>query len=133
MSNSQWKRRVLAQLLPGAAVSRHHRETFRVGPYLVHTRFKAKASNATNFPFNYGSEAFDADFELWVCGDTGVWYLLPSGVLKPMHAHPDAYPDRSRPNLRVLSVDIASDRAAYARGGLTADRSELRPRGGPAE
>ena len=92
---------------------------FRVGAVRIHTRFKATASGGRKFPFNYGFASDAADFDLWVCGSTSDYYLIPKAVLQEMFDDPDAYPDRSRPNLRVLTLDLDSDHAAYARGGKT--------------
>jgi len=116
LSSRETKLSVLRKL--GGEVRHLSGETFRVGQFKVHTRYKSGPSNASSYPFNYGAEAFAADYELWVCGGDELWYLVPSHLLEAIHGHPDAYPDRRRPNLRVLSVDASTDRVLFAAGGL---------------
>src|SRR5947209_4003869 len=67
--------------------------SFRFPQGLVHTRFKTSGP----FSFNLNPATLRADYELWICGDPKVYYLLPITRIREMYHHPDAYIDNHHP------------------------------------
>jgi len=98
---------------------------FRVGEWTVHTRFCGEdSSRPDKYKFNVNPNTLSADFELWMCGHSDCYYLMPIPLMRHMYDHPDAYPDRHHPAFRVVTVDSASRGVMYARGG---ESINLRP------
>lgn len=95
------------------------RGMFRLGARTVHVRFcSVNADVPDKFKFNVNSQSLEADFELWICGGSRLWYLLPHSLAHSMYSDPEAYPDRQASRHRVVvSVDSQRDWAGYRRGG----------------
>ncbi|MBI2857338.1 MAG: hypothetical protein HYX95_03360 [Chloroflexi bacterium] len=101
------------------------RATYGVEGLRVHARFCSTDKNGSSkYKFNINPNTLSADQELWICGHSDSWYLIPVQVVKTMYSHPNAYIDRHHPNIRVISVDIADHRATYASGAIYVDLSK---------
>jgi hypothetical protein len=118
----QTKESVLSKIAHGARCSLYGREMYGIGSVQVHTRYCAEGTG--KYKFNINPNTLRADYELWICGGEEDWYLVPMRVIRAMYDHPDAYPDRLHPEIRVVSVDIRDHCAIYASPGV---KQDLRP------
>ena len=116
-SNDALKRSVLARVAPGAEWRVSGQTSYVSAAGRVHARYKSRGP----YSFNINPATLKADYELWICGASDTYYLLPIAVVKSMYEHPDAYVDAHHPEIRVVSIDTASHRATYAAGGQSLD------------
>ena len=110
------KEAVLRKIALGVTWCVSGREMYRFGAVRVHARFCAEG--AGNYRFNINPNTLSADHELWICGQADHWYLIPIQVLQDMYDHPDAYPDRMHPAIRVVTVDASAHSVGYAAPGV---------------
>jgi len=91
---------------------------YYIGEDLVHIRYNSQDPNIPfQFWFSIYSSALVADYEVWVLGNTGVFYTIPSEVIKKIYDDPDAYLDKSKDG-RVVIVTIQwedESRAIFSR------------------
>lgn len=57
------------------------------------------------YKFNINPNTLSADYELWICGSAGVWYLVPIDLIGRIYSDPAAYPDHRHPEIRVVSLN----------------------------
>lgn len=95
---------------------------YRLGKQSVHVRFcSANRNTGLMYKFNINPNTLSADFELWICGNTETFYLVPVTVIKDIYSNPNTYVDRHHPDIRVVSVDTERHLVMYARGGQSKD------------
>jgi len=112
------KHAVLSQITGGRSYASAGKALARIGNTTVHYRYVSKsAKGSARYAYNINPNTLRADYELWTCGDSDGWYLLPISVIRDMYEDPDAYVDNRHPEIRVVSVDVASDYATYGAGG----------------
>ena len=70
------------------------------------------------YKFNINPNTLSADYELWVCGNASVYYLMPISLMQSIYQNSNTYVDRMHPEIRVVSVDIHTHMVAYASGGI---------------
>ncbi len=98
-----------------------------VGHKKVHARFcQTNDRSPQLFKFNINPNTLEADYELWICGEVGLFYLLPISVMKSIYDDPNAYLDYHHPEIRVVSVDVAKDKVTYKTGGGKLDIAQYR-------
>lgn len=115
------KRDVLQKISDSALVRSAPKSMFKIGQSLIHIRFcKRNASSPTKYKFNINPNTLRAEFELWICGDSSCFYLMPMSFIKQLYDHPQAYEDYHHPDIKVVSVDIQTNEVMYARGGESA-------------
>ena len=91
---------------------------YRVGDHVVHARFcRVNQRSPHLFKFNINPNTLQADFELWICGSSALFYLIPTSVIRRIYTDPETYQDYHHPDIRVVSVDSSRDRVIYKRGG----------------
>ncbi|MBI5725334.1 MAG: hypothetical protein HZA50_15360 [Planctomycetes bacterium] len=115
----QIKDSVLNKITLGVKYRACGREMYAIASVQVHARYCAEGSG--NFKFNINPNTLRSDYELWICGDTSHWYLIPVRVIKAMYDHPEAYPDKLHPEIRVVSVDMRDHSAVYASPSIKQD------------
>ena len=92
----------------------------RISGKVIHTRFCAENTRSpTKYKFNINPNTLSADFELWVCGRSECYYLLPVAILRKIYDNPSTYVDNTHPDIRVISLDIKTNFVMYARGGAS--------------
>ncbi len=104
------------------------RSKWRIGTQVVHVRYRSNPVSKTgnNYSFNINPNTLQSDYEIWICGDTGTYYLIPIGLIQEIYRHPDAYVDYTHPDIRVVDVNIDTDQCRYARGADTLDFASFR-------
>jgi len=101
-------------------------EKYDVGGKIVHARYcSPSGKSSTHYKFNINPNTLRSDYELWVCGNEQRYYLIPIRHIREMYEHPDAYPDKHHPAIRVVSVDVGSHGAMYAAGGARLDLKQF--------
>lgn len=115
--NQLVRSRVLHALAPGQNAESIGRAKFKIGSKTVHTRFKAKSP----FSFGVNPNTLSADYEVWICGNPDLYYLIPLAVIQGIYSDPQAYVDNTHPDIRVVSVDSFRHSATYAAGGKALD------------
>jgi len=122
IERDQAKQQVLQRIARGGRVSNCGREQYGISNLTVHARFCAAGRG--HFKFNINPNTLRADFELWICGSPDQYYLIPISVMRSIYDHPDSYPDRHHPEIRVVTVDNSAHRVMYAAPSIT---TSLRP------
>jgi hypothetical protein len=115
----QIKEAVLHEIMPSVSSHVCGREVYLLGEVRIHVRFCAKGEG--NYKFNINPNTLRADYELWICGKPEHWYLIPVRVLQEMYDHPAAYPDKTHPEIRVVSLDATHHLAGYAAPSVKRD------------
>jgi hypothetical protein len=115
------KHRVLSSISTTSQFLLIGRDSYRIGGVLVHTRFCSPGKG--KYKFNINPNSLRSDYELWICGTTSDWYLIPTHEIRKIYNHPRAYPDGHHPNIRVVSVDVLTNECGYASPGVKLDLS----------
>ena len=98
---------------------------FRIDKVVVHVRYCSTNEKAPEkYKFNINPNTLSADFELWVCGNSATYYLMPVAFMREIYENPSTYVDNTHPEIRVVSVDSGSHFVTYAAGGVG---SSLKP------
>ena len=119
MSESE-KLAALSAASSGAVVKALGRSKYLIGTNTVHVRFcSSNGSAPSKFKFNINPNTLSADFELWVCGSAGHYYLSPVAAMRAIYEDPQTYVDRMHPEIRVVSVDASTHKVMYASGGTS--------------
>ncbi len=115
------KKSALLTIANGSSVSPLGKSKYRVGSSVVHVRFCSQNPRAAEkFKFNINQNTLSADYELWVCGRSSLYYLMPESFIRRIYDDPNTYQDRHHPGIKVVSVDITSHTVTYASGGVNA-------------
>ena len=116
--NEETKRIVLDCISPGEDWVRIGRAKYRKGLHIIHIRYcSADRFGSSHYKFNINPNTLRAEFELWICGGSSCFYLMPMSFIKQLYDHPQAYEDYHHPDIKVVSVDIQTNEVMYARGG----------------
>jgi hypothetical protein len=85
MSNAE-KNAILAKVAKGATIVPVGNAKVRVGKLLIHVRYCSTNTKAPDkFKFNINPNTLSADYELWVCGNAMVYYLMPVSFLQGIY------------------------------------------------
>jgi hypothetical protein len=117
------KRSVLATIAGGAPLSAAGRSKQRIGSNVVHVRFCSASSGAPGkFKFNINPNTLSADFELWICGEASIYYLIPISFISNIYDNPNTYQDKHKHHekIKVVSVDAHDHSVMFAAGGANA-------------
>ena len=124
MTESDAKAEVLKHISDGLPISFIGKAKWRVGTNVVHVRFRSSPkSKGIIFSYNINPNTLTADYEVWICGNSQVYYLFPKLVMNAVYDDPDAYVDYQHPEIRVAEVDTSSHRLLYGRGSKSMDAS----------
>ena len=126
MAGEATKSRVLQTIAGSKTYTNIGKARYRVGGTEVHVRYKSKPSHGTSYPYNINPNTLRADYELWVCGESDGWYLIPMREIRLIYKDPDAYVDRRHPDILVVTVDVASHTVVYGSGGKSLDLRQHR-------
>ena len=125
-SNRVLKENVLSRIAHGKQwkkVGVDRKEKWQVGDKIVHIRYRARPLYGGVYSYGINPNSLEADYEVWICGDTEKYYLIPTNVIKMIYNHPDAYPDHTNPEIRVPYVHVGTHRCRYSPNGLIFDFS----------
>ena len=109
------KQSVLGNVFKGGSYWSDGRAIWTNGVFRVHVRFCSDG-----YKFNINRNTLLADYECWICGSAGCYYLIPIAQVESWYEDPSAYPDTQHAGLTVVSVDATRHEVAYARGGIKA-------------
>lgn len=117
------KEATLNQVFRGKAWHKIDGATFTDGSDRVHVRYNSTdPSGRATYKFSiYPRTLLENDWELWICGSADNYYLFPISVADEMYSHPDAYPDKRSPHVKIISVDSEKHQAMYAAGATSMD------------
>lgn len=91
---------------------------YRVAEKTIHARFcSVNYRSPKMFKFNINPNTVRADYELWICGDGRLFYLLPTAIMQAIYDDPKGYQDYRHKKIRVVSVDSSKDEITYKAGG----------------
>ena len=98
-----------------------------VGDTKIHARFCRTNNRSPHlFKFNINPNTLASNYELWICGHVELYYLIPTSLMQRIYDDPDAYPDNRNPEIRVVSVDVSTNKITYKTGGGKLDIAEYR-------
>ena len=124
-SNEAIKRAALNKISAGKNWRPSGRATYSVNNKKVHVRY----CSPPRYRFNINPNTLRADYELWICGSEEYYYLIPIKVIRGIYNDPMTYPDRHHPEIRVVSVDINSDKVIFGSGGKSLGLKKYRSGG----
>jgi hypothetical protein len=110
------KEQVLQHLADGRSVVRLPKAKAKIGQNVIHIRFTAKGKRGGPvWSFGINPNTITADYELWVCGSPGIYYLIPQATVREMYDDPKGYPDKAHKGIRVADVNTKTHECKYAR------------------
>lgn len=122
--SNQAKRATLQQVAGNSPIASAGKAKVSIGRWLVHIRYCSGNQFAPGkYKFNINPNTLSADFELWICGASQHFYLMPVSLMREFYRHPAAYIDSYHPNIHIVSVDAEQHKVTYARGGTSANLS----------
>jgi hypothetical protein len=108
---------VLRHLAKGANIIPLPKAKVRIGGSVVHVRFRSgPKSDGHTWSFNINPNTLTADFELWICGSSAAYYLIPKSTIRQIYDDPSSYPDHTHSEIRVAEVHAATHRCTYGPG-----------------
>jgi hypothetical protein len=121
------KLKVLSKLGAGTPKKVRGPGMYEVDGQVIHARFCGVIKGRPDrYGFNINPTSLKAPWELWVCGDSAIWYLLPHAEVRRIYDDPDAYVASAMPKHRVVSLETRGNMLAVARGGKKLDISGYR-------
>jgi hypothetical protein len=122
------KHSAIRHLSSGKSVADVGRAKYRIGGAVIHVRFCSQDRRASaKYKFNINPNTLTADYELWICGSSRVYYLIPIGHIKAIYDDPTGYPDRHHEKtIKVVSVDTGVDRVTFGAGGKNRSLTSFR-------
>ena len=91
---------------------------YRIDNNIIHIRFCSTDKLASSwYKFNINPNTLTADYEVWICGNPDIYYLIPIEIIHQIYNDPEAYIDRRHPEIHVVSVNIDRHTVTYAKGG----------------
>lgn len=119
------KRDVLKQVSNGNSLQNAGTSKYLIGDSLIHVRYcSPDAYNSPRYKFNINPNTLSSDFELWICGSSDAYYLIPVRIMRQIYDDPEAYVDNHHPEIRVVSVNVFTDSVTYASGGKSINISK---------
>ena len=108
------KSQVLDYLAKGRNIHNLGKAMVRIDGHSVHVRYRSNPkSGMAVWSFNANPKTLTAEYELWICGSTERYYLIPIAEIKEIYEDRAAYVDRHHPEIRVLEVDHATHKCRY--------------------
>lgn len=100
---------------------------YRIGETKIHARFCRTNDRIPHlFKFNINPNTLASNYELWICGRADLYYLIPTSLMQTIYDDPNTYPDNRHPEIRVVSVDVSTNKITYKTGGGKLDIAEYR-------
>ena len=88
------------------------------GKFIVHLRFRSSPkADGWTYAYNINPNTLSADFEVWICGSSKIYYLIPMHVLEKIYNDPNTYVDYQHPEIRVIDINTTTHSALYGSGG----------------
>jgi hypothetical protein len=125
-NNQEIKEKVLSRVANGKQwkkVSGGRQEKWQIVNRIVHVKYRTRPSPVGVYSYNINPNPLEADYEIWICGDTEKYYLIPTNVMQTIYKDPDAYIDHTHPEIRIADVDVVTHRCRYARNRQKLDFS----------
>ncbi|GIV87345.1 MAG: hypothetical protein KatS3mg054_1374 [Chloroflexus sp.] len=100
------------------------REKWKIADKIIHVRFRTSPkTDGFSYSYNISPNTLEADYEVWICGSSHHFYLIPMFEIRAIYNDPEAYVDYQHPNLRVAEVNTINHRVLYGRNRKTMDFS----------
>lgn len=78
---------------------------------------KVVTGKKKNYPFNINKTVLKADYEVYVCGTSELFFVIPISIVKKMHEDPNAMPDYRNKDYTVVVVKPLENKITYATKG----------------
>jgi hypothetical protein len=120
--NQQAKKEVLSSVAGQHACKPYGRAKWKVGGNIVHVRFRSDPDlDGVSYFYNINPNTLTANFELWICGDSSKYYLIPIDHIRTIYHNPEAYGDSWHQEMRVAHINTLNHKASFSRDGNTLD------------
>lgn len=117
MAGESTKAEVVKHLAAGAQITQLPKGKLKIGSAVVHVRFTTRAKGkGVVWSFNINPNTLTADFELWICGSSATYYLIPKATVRKIYDDPAAYTDYTHPEIRVADISAVTHLCTYGRG-----------------
>jgi hypothetical protein len=95
---------------------------YSISGKIIHVRFcSSDRLRCSHYKFNINPNTLMADYEVWICSKIDSYYLMPTDLMPRIHSDPESYIDSRHPEIRVVSVSVATHTVNYGRGGKKLD------------
>lgn len=112
------KHRVLSKLANGMTISNAEKSKYRIGKYIVHIRFRREGNPLKQrYIFNINPNTLSAEYEIWICGSSAKYYLIPILFIQQIYNNHFGYSDGHNPGLKIVTVYAGIHEVQYAAGG----------------
>ncbi len=120
---------VLENISEGSPIIHLKKNLAKVNGKIIHYRYKSKASDMSRrFPFNINPTTLSADFEIWICGNQDLYFIIPIKEIKKIYDDPDTYTNSTKNQslIKTLTVDTLKNVAKYGRNSKALDVSSFK-------
>ena len=123
--NERAKEAVLTQISGGRPWRKaygHGKSKWKIEEKIVHMRFcSSPTTDGATFAYNINPNTLSSDYEVWICGRSDDYYLIPIAVIKRIYADAGAYVDSWHPEMRVAHIHTGSHHATFSSDGVGLD------------
>lgn len=112
----------LSTIAKGGTVCYLGNDKHQIGTKIVHVRFNSQSERTpARYKFNINPNTLSADYELWICGRSSAYYLIPIPIIQAIYDYPETYQDHRYSDIRIVTVDTSAHVVKFAPGGKMKD------------
>jgi len=118
-TTESYRQEVLRRISNGYRPIKQGKVTYSINGFSFHLKVKTGISN--DYPFNINDTVLSADYEVYICGDHNLFYIIPIDIIKKVHSDPNAMGDRHHPGYSIIHIMPDVDELLYAAPAQTID------------
>ena len=119
-----YRQQVLLRISNGYQPIQEGRVTYSINGLIFH--IKGKAGSGNDYPFNINNAVLGADYEVYICGNSNLFYVIPIDIIRQVHSDPNAMADRHNPGYTIIHIRTDVNELLYAAPAQTIDISSYR-------
>lgn len=109
------RQNVLSAISSGLTATKIGKVTYEIQGQRYH--IKMVTGNKDKYPFNINKTVLASDYEVYICGSSDVYYVIPIDVIRMMHEDPSAMPDNTHPGYTIIDVHPDKNSINYGTHG----------------
>jgi hypothetical protein len=115
----QHREKVLAKIATGNNPRKIGGVSYDIAGKTFH--IKVVTGKKKKYPFNINDTVLKADYEVYVCGTSDLFFVVPISIVKMMHEDPNSMPDYTYPGYTVVDVHPMENKIIYGTKGKAID------------
>lgn len=110
---------LVRKVADGSPVVEIGRSKYRVGDgATIHVRLhRPIASSSRNFWFDLNPSSLSVDYDIWICGNASMFYVVPQDVIARLYDDPEHYRNKRHPQIHPVHVYVETHEVRFARLG----------------